>query len=771
MKPYSPQEIEPKWQKIWEEKDLYNTSTDLSKPKYYALVEFPYPSGDGLHVGHSFTYMILDILARKKRLEGFRVLYPMGWDAFGLPTENYAVKTGIHPREVTQKNTERFKQQMKSLSLAYDWSKEINTTDPDYYKWTQWIFLQLFKKGLAYKAKIPVSWCPSCKVVLANEEVVGGSCERCGSKVERREQNQWMLKITKYADRLANDLDLVDYPESVKLAQRNWIGRSEGVEINFPIKDKDFTVGVFTTRPDTVKGITFMVIAPEFSRLFDLVTSEQSKQVEEYIRQTKSKSELERISLSKDKTGVFTGSYAINPLTGEDFPIWVADYVVGSYGTGAVMGVPAYDERDREFVEKYNLKHKDIPLENMKQIIDEIERNGFGRKQVNYHLRDWVFSRQHYWGEPIPIVYCDNCGIVPLPEEDLPLKLPEVEKYEPTDTGESPLAVIDSWVSTKCPKCRGNAKRETDTMPNWAGSSWYYLRFCDPRNEKMLANRNKLDYWLPVDIYLGGAEHTTLHLLYSRFWHKFLYDLDLVPSNEPYKARRQHGMILAENGEKMSKSRGNVINPDDLITRFGLDALRVYLAFMGPYDQTMPWSTAGVEGSRRFLNRVWKLISSSVSDTSSEKLRILLQKTIQKVGSDIDELKNNTSVAALMSFIKEWESSSETLTPVDAKDFLIILAPFAPHIAEELWFVLGEEFSIHNQSWPAIDKKLIAQGEVTVAIQVNGKTKGTIAAEKDLSEAVLIEKARGVVGKHLEDKQIIKEIVVPNKVVNFVVKG
>ncbi|MFH1896286.1 MAG: class I tRNA ligase family protein, partial [bacterium] len=718
---YNPKSIEPKWQKAWDEKGIYKTSGDLSKPKFYALVEFPYPSGDGLHVGHSFTYIVLDILARKKRLEGYRVLYPMGWDAFGLPTENYAVKTGTHPSEVTLKNTDRFRNQMKSLSLAYDWDLEINTTDPSYYKWTQWIFLQLLKKGLAYKAKVPVGWCPSCKIVLANEEIVGGCCERCGAKVARRLQEQWMLKITDYADRLAADLDLVDYPEFVKLAQRNWIGRSEGVEISFPVKEKELKIGVFTTRPDTMYGVTFMVVAPEYGDLKSLVTEGQHQAVFDYVEKAKSKSELERISDIKNKTGVFTGSYGINPLNGEEFPIWVADYVVASYGTGAVMGVPAYDKRDKSFVEKYSLGFKDVPLENMEEITEKIVKAGFGKKRTSYHLRDWVFSRQHYWGEPIPVVNCGKCQIVPLDEKDLPLELPRVEKYEPTETGESPLASIPSWVNTKCPKCGGPAKRETDTMPNWAGSSWYYLRFCDPRNSESFANYEKLDYWMPVDIYLGGAEHTTLHLLYSRFWHKFLFDLQLVPGVEPYKARRQHGVILAENGEKMSKSRGNVINPDDMIKEFGLDALRLYMAFMGPYDQTMPWSTTGVDGTRRFLVRVWRLFLSEhkVTNTGTPALLRSLQKTIKKVGADVDKLKNNTAVAALMSFVKEWERGG-SLSSEDAGKFLVILAPFAPHITEELWAALGRPFSIHNQAWPEFDKNLVFQEEVVVAVQVDG---------------------------------------------------
>lgn len=771
MRKYNPREIESKWQKIWEEKEIYKTPSDSDKPKYYALVEFPYPSGEGLHVGHAFTYMVLDVLARKKRLSGFNVLYPMGWDAFGLPTENYAIKTGIHPAIVTKNNTDRFRRQMKDLSLAYDWTREINTTDPHYYKWTQFIFLQLYKKGLAYKAEVPVGWCPSCKVVLANEEIVAGVCERCNTKAQKRLQSQWLLKITDYADRLADDLDLVDYPESVKLAQRNWIGKSAGVEINFPVKGKDFSISVFTTRPDTIYGVTFVVLAPEHKKLFDIVTKEQHASVSQYIEKAKSKSELERVSQAKDKTGVFTGSYAYNPLTKEEFPVWVADYVVGSYGTGAVMGVPAYDERDKDFVTRYNLSIKEIPLENIESITEKIVKSGFGRKQTNYHLRDWVFSRQHYWGEPIPIVYCDRCGMVPLKEEDLPLKLPNIEKYHPTDTGESPLAKVEEWVNTKCPICGGAAKRETDTMPNWAGSSWYYLRFCDPQNIEVFASSDSLNYWLPVDIYLGGAEHTTLHLLYSRFWHKFLYDQGLVPELEPYKSRRQHGMILAENGEKMSKSKGNVINPDSMIEKFGLDALRIYLAFMGPYDQTMPWSTSGVEGARRFLARIWNLFNSEkLSNTNSQILLQELQKTIKKVGSDIDNLKNNTAVAALMSFVKEWEKG-ETLSPDAAKDFLIILAPFAPHIAEELWQSLGGAFSIHNQSWPAYDKELIKEENINIAVQVNGKTRAVISLPQAVPQENLIQKAKqSSAGKYLEGKEILKEIIVPGKIINFVTR-
>jgi len=861
MKNYSPWEIEPKWQKIWEENRLFWEVKEGKPKKFYALVEFPYPSGEGLHIGHAFTMTIMDVLARKKRMEGFNVLHPMGWDAFGLPTENYAIRTGIHPAVATAKNTARFRQQMKRLGFSYCWSREINTSDPAYYRWTQWIFLQLFKHGLAYKAQMPVGWCPRCKIVLANEEIVNGRCERCGTEAERRLQSQWLLRITAYADRLIDDLKLVDYPDFVKEAQINWIGKSEGIIIDYPVVDENGNphpevekVSCYTTRPDTNFGATFVVVAPENPILEKLQASsfKLQAQLEKYIKMSKKKSELERTALEKEKTGVFTGWYALNRLTGKKMPIWVADFVILTAGTGIVVGVPAHDQRDFDFGRRYRLpiipvlkpkngswdfnKSPYLEIDDavvfnsdflnglpaakaIEKISSYLVKKGWGRRAVNYHLRDWIFSRQHYWGEPIPMVYCQNCakkgitwwdtpegkkfkilnlkfkieelaGWFPIPEKDLPLKLPPVERYQPTDTGESPLANVKDWVNTTCPHCGGPARRETDTMPNWAGSSWYYLRYCDPQNDKKVAEPDKLKYWLPVDIYLGGGEHTTLHLLYSRFWHKFLYDIGVVPTPEPYQARRQHGVILGEDGEKMSKSRGNVVNPDEVVEKFGADTLRVYSCFMGPYDATMPWSAKGLEGAWRFLNRIWRIYQDGKkigSKTSPELLRPLHQ-TIQKVTKDIDNLSYNTAIAAMMSFINKWSKGGSQLSRDDAGSFLKLLAPFAPHLAEELWHSLTKfptwekmsKTSIHLQPWPKYDPKLVEEEEVTIVVQVNGKVRGQIKVKSarlpdgqeirnSQAEIEKLAQSQPRVAKYLAGKTPKKVIFVPGKLINFVI--
>ncbi|PIU33413.1 leucine--tRNA ligase [Candidatus Woesebacteria bacterium CG_4_10_14_0_2_um_filter_39_14] len=808
MKYYHPSEVEPKWQKKWEKAKLFQAvDFDKKRKKQYLLVEFPYPSGEGLHLGHAFTFSLMDVLARQKRMLGFNVLYPMGWDAFGLPTENYALKTGIHPAEVTKKNTARFREQMKKMALAYDWEREVNTSDPQYYKWTQWIFLQLFKHNLAYKAEVPVGWCPACRIVLANEEIIDGHCERCGAEAERKEQSQWLLRITKYAERLVDDLDLVDYPESVKAAQRNWIGRSEGVAIKFG------EIEVFTTRVDTIFGVTAVVIAPEHPLVGEILKrhlrggrmdSSEVEKIRKYVEQAKKKSELERTELAKEKTGVFTGLYCLNPVNNEKVPIWVGDYVVATYGGGAVMVVPAHDYRDYDFGRRGRLEIRPVvkpqkgswdfekeayveegilinsgpfnglkSQEAIKKITEWLVKKKLGQKTVAYKLRDWVFSRQHYWGEPIPIIHCAKCGMVPVPEKDLPVELPYVQKYKPTTTGESPLANIKNWVEVACPECGGAARRETDTMPNWAGSNWYYLRYLDPKNKKELASRKKIDYWLPVDLYLGGAEHTTLHLLYSRFWHKFLNDIGVAPGKEPYYSRRQHGMILAEDGEKMSKSRGNTINPDEIIKKFGADTLRLYLLFMGPYEQTMPWSARGLEGCWRFLNRVWRLTKENVKKQKTPTdLLIKLHQTIKKVSSDLEEMKFNTAIAAMMEFINDWTSGF--LHPQEAELFVKILAPFAPHLAEELWCeVLGQKFSVHQQPWPKYDDKLVKEEMMTIIIQVNGKMRGEIkvpsAKGQEQGEAEKIARQEPNVKKYLEGKKIKKVIFVPGRIINFVI--
>jgi len=800
MSKYSLEKIEKKWQKEWQKQDLFKAEDKSKKPKKYIMVEFPYPSGDGLHVGHVRSYTALDVLARKKRMQGFNVLYPMGWDAFGLPTENYAIKTGIHPAKVTEQNIKTFKKQMESLGLCFDWSREINTTDPKYYKWTQWIFIQLFKKGLAYQSKMPINWCPSCKIGLANEEVVSGSCERCGAPVEKKNLKQWLLKITDYADRLIDDLEKVDYVEKIKTQQINWIGRSSGTEMDFQVDGSKEKINVFTTRADTSFGITAMVVAPEHPLVGKLTTKENKEAVKKYILDSKKKSEFERTQLDKEKTGVFTGSYCINPVNKEKIPIWISDYVIATYGGGAVMIVPAHDKRDYQFAKKYDLEIKEVvsggniskqayvdygklvnsgqfdglsSKEAIEKITDWLEKNKLGRKIVQYKLRDWIFSRQHYWGEPIPIIHCSKCGAVPVPEKDLPVELPHVEKYEPTDTGESPLAAMKDWVNVKCPKCKGKAQRETDTMPNWAGSSWYFLRYTDPKNDKELADPKKLKYWMPVDLYNGGMEHTTLHLLYSRFWHKFLYDIKAVPTAEPYQRRYSHGVVLAEDSRKMSKSFDNVINPDDIVKQYGADTLRTYEMFMGPFDQMISWSTKGVQGCFRFLNKVWGLYNDKgkIGKESNKELVTKLHQTIKKVGDDIENMKFNTAVASMMEFANAWFEQKKVLSKKDAQKFLYCLSPFAPFISEELWQGLGNKQSVFKEEWPEADEKLTQEATWNLIIQINGKVRDKIEVEKGISEEKAKELAlnQEKIKKWLDNKKPKKVIYIPKRLINLVI--
>lgn len=946
MDRYDHTKIEPKWQKFWEENSFYQAEDKSKKPKFYCLIEFPYPSGAGLHVGHPRSYTALDILARKRRMEGYNVLYPIGWDAFGLPTENYAIKTGIHPRVATEQNIATFKRQLKSLGFSFDWSREINTTDPAYYKWTQWQFLQFFKAGLAYKATQPINWCLSCKIGLANEEVVDGKCERCGGEVEKRDKEQWMIAITKYADRLVEDLAELDYLDKIKAQQQNWIGRSEGAEIDFDIDGQKLTV--FTTRPDTLFGATYMVLAPEHELVDKITTDEQQSEVEVYRKAATAKTDIERGDETKEKTGVFTGAYAVNPVNGEAIPVWVADYVMLGYGTGAIMAVPAHDTRDYEFATKYGieirqvimpsivdpvnpprdgketvaratvhaivrnpktgkymcLKWKDHPwttfilggVEDGEDLIeaarrevteetgytdlefkklidwevrseyyaahksenrvayakavmfdlksekrsevaaDEVakhepvwvdrceinpekmtcselphweahfedgvgeaylgdgelinsdflnginvneakaeitkwlEKKKFGKASVNYKLRDWVFSRQRYWGEPIPLIECEKCGWVPVPEKDLPVELPDVDKYEPTDDGESPLAAIEDWVNTTCPKCKGPAKRETDTMPNWAGSSWYFLRYVDPNNDKAFADKKKLKYWMPVDWYNGGMEHTTLHLLYSRFWNKFLFDQKLVPTSEPYAKRTSQGLILAEDGRKMSKSWGNVVNPDEIVEQYGADTMRVYEMFMGQFSEATPWSTNGVVGVRRFLEKIWNLQVDASGEIENEDLLKGLHKTIKKVGADIEEQKYNTAISQMMIFVNEMQKAGGV--PAEVFDgFLVVLSPFAPHIAEELWALTGHDQSIILEPWPSYDEALAKDELIDLPVQVNGKLRATISVAVDLAEEEARDRAlaESNVQRHLAGSEIKKVIYVPGRMINFVV--
>jgi leucyl-tRNA synthetase len=802
MMDYNPKSIEKKWQEIWEREGTFHASEDKTKPKFFALVEFPYPSGQGLHVGHPRPYTALDIVARKRRLQGYNVLFPMGWDAFGLPTENYAIKNKIHPKIVTEKNVARFKSQLQSLGFSFDWSREVNTTDPEYYKWTQWIFLKLFEKGLAYKKEASINWCTSCKVGLANEEVVNGTCERCHGEVVRKVKNQWMLKITDYAEKLLNGLEDVDYIQRVKIQQENWIGKSTGAEVDFEVTGGS-KLRIYTTRPDTLFGATYMVIAPEHPMLEEMKnTITNMNELTEYRENANKKSDFERTELIKEKTGVeIRGVRAINPVTGKEIPIFVSDYVLMTYGTGAIMAVPGHDTRDWEFAKKFNLpivevvaggnvqEEPYIDIENGVMVNSDflngmqvkeakeaitawLEKKGLGVPKVNYKLRDWVFSRQRYWGEPIPLVHCDHCGWVPVPESELPLLLPEVESYEPTDNGESPLSNITDWVNTTCPKCGGKAVRETDTMPQWAGSSWYFLRYTDPHNKEALASKENMDYWMPVDWYNGGMEHTTLHLLYSRFWHKFLYDIGVVPTPEPYQKRTSHGMILGENNEKMSKSRGNVINPDDIVEEFGADTLRMYEMFIGDFERAVPWSMNGVKGCRRFLDRVWRIQEFLTDEGAvSPALEKNIHKTIKKVSEDFETLKYNTAIAAMMALVNDFYAAGK-VTKGDLSVLLILLNPVAPHITEEIWSILGNKNKITDQKWPEWDESKTIEDTVEIAVQVNGKVRGKVIAAADAAQnevqaaAMEDEKLKTM----FEGKTIVKVIYVPGRILNIVVK-
>ena len=799
---YNHHTVEKKWQKIWDDEKAFKTENDYTKPKFYALVEFPYPSGQGLHVGHPRPYTALDIVARKRRMQGYNVLYPMGWDAFGLPTENYAIKNKVHPKEVTKKNVARFKEQLHSLGYSFDWDREINTTDPDYYKWTQWIFLKLFNAGLAYKKEMPINWCTSCKVGLANEEVVNGVCERCGSPVVRKVKSEWMLKITNYADKLLEGLNDVDYIERVKTSQRNWIGRSEGAEVDFRIKDKEDKLRVYTTRPDTLFGATYMVVSPEhpiIDKYKDKIKNWDA--IVEYREMASRKSDFERTELAKDKTGVvLDGLTAINPINDAEIPIWISDYVLMTYGTGAIMAVPAHDDRDWEFAKKFDLPIIEVvagskvgveneaftdcatgklvnsafltgmSVEEAKKAITEwLTKEGKGHQKVNFKLRDWVFSRQRYWGEPIPIVKCDDCGYVPIPESELPLRLPMVDSYEPTDTGESPLAKMTDWVNTTCPCCGKPAKRETDTMPQWAGSSWYFLRYMDPHNDKELVSKEAAEYWSPVDWYNGGMEHTTLHLLYSRFWHKFLYDIGVVPTKEPYQKRTSHGMILGQNGEKMSKSRGNVVNPDEIVDQYGADTMRLYEMFIGDFEKAAPWNSDSIKGCKRFVERFWNL-QEIVKDGNeySPQLEALMHKTIKKVSEDIDNLKCNTAIASMMTLVNEMYAKG--VNKAELRDLTIILNPFAPHVTEEMWQIMNFGGAVHDAQWPSFDESKTQENDVEIALQVKGKVRSRIVVPVDISkeDAIALAKKDEKIAAEIAGKEIKKEIYVPGKLVNIV---
>ncbi|MDU3211553.1 leucine--tRNA ligase [Anaerococcus sp.] len=799
---YNPNAIEKKWQKVWDDNKTFHSEVDKTKKKYYPLVEFPYPSGQGLHVGHPRPYTALDIVARKRRLEGYSVMYPMGFDAFGLPTENYAIKNKIHPAKVTEENIKNFKEQLKSIGFSFDWDREVNTTDPEYYKWTQWIFIQLYKHGLAYKNEMSVNWCPSCQVGLANEEVVDGKCERCGTEVVHRMKNQWMLKITEYADRLIDDLDEVDYEDRIKAQQINWIGRSKGANVNFNIKDTEDKLTVYTTRPDTIFGVSYMVISPEHP-ILEVYKKKISNynEVTAYQEEARKKSDFERAELNKDKTGVrLDGLSAINPLSGEEIPIWVSDYVLMSYGTGAIMAVPAHDTRDYEFAKEFDMPivqvyetedSEELPLtdinkgksinseflnglsatEAKQKAIEYIEEKKLGEATTNFKLRDWVFSRQRYWGEPIPMVYCEEHGWVPVDESELPIMLPEVETYEPTATGESPLSEIDEFVNTICPICGKPAKRETDTMPQWAGSSWYYLRYMDPHNSKAIASKEALNYYSPVDWYNGGMEHTTLHLLYSRFWHKFLYDLGIVPTKEPYKKRTSHGMILGEDHQKMSKSRGNVVNPDDIIRDYGADTLRCYEMFIGDFTSTAIWSDEGVRGCRKYLERVYNMIDLiGQGEGYSKNLEVTIHQTIKKVSEDFENLKFNTAIASLMTLSNEMRSQA-SITKDDFKTYIILLNPVAPHMTEELWKMAGFEGMLNEAAWPKYDDSKLSLDEFEMPVQVNGKMRGKVMMSMDASKDDAIEAAKSAnnIASHIENKEIRKIIYVPGKILNIVV--
>ncbi len=802
--PYDFAAIEKKWQQIWEEEKTFAASDDFSKPKYYTLIEFPYPSGAGLHVGHPRSNTAMDIIGRKKRLQGYNVLFPIGWDAFGLPTENYAIKNHIHPAIVTKQNIDHFRQQLKMLGFGFDWDREVDTTDPSYYKWTQWIFLQLFKHGLAYKTEMPINWCTGCKVGLANEEVVGGKCERCGSEVVRRVKSQWMLRITDYAQKLLEGLDDVDFIEKVKTQQRNWIGRSEGAELDFAVKEIPEKLRVYTTRPDTLFGATYMVVSPEhpiIEKYADRIRN--IEEVRAYQREAARKSDFERTELNKEKTGVcLDGITAINPVNGREIPVWVSDYVLVSYGTGAIMAVPAHDTRDWEFAKKFGMPivevvaggdvekeaYTDIAdgvlvnsgfldglkvAEAKKRMIDYLEEKGIGERKVNYKLRDWVFSRQRYWGEPIPVVWCEKCGCVPLPEDQLPLTLPDTDHYLPTDTGESPLSRMEDWVNTTCPHCGGPAKRETDTMPQWAGSSWYFLRYMDPHNDEAFASPEALKYWSPIDWYNGGMEHTTLHLLYSRFWHKFLFDQGLVPTPEPYAKRTSHGMILGENGEKMSKSRGNVVNPDDIVNEYGADTMRLYEMFIGDFEKAAPWSNAGIKGCRRLVERYWNLQDILCGEEGIRPdMESAFHKAIKKVSEDTEVLKFNTAIAALMTLMNQ-VTSKGSISKEELRIFTILLNPFAPHVTEEVWAAnaLGEGL-VAQQPWPAFDEAKCKDDTVEIVVQVGGKVRArlTVAADISKEDALAAAKAEPKVAAEIAGKSIVKEIYVPGKLVNIVAR-
>ena len=798
---YNHKVVEKEWQKVWDDNKAFAATDDYSKPKYYALVEFPYPSGQGLHVGHPRPYTALDIVARKRRMQGYNVLYPMGWDAFGLPTENYAIKNKIHPRIVTENNVKHFKQQLHSLGYSFDWDREINTTDPQYYKWTQWIFLKLFKEGLAYKSEMPINWCTSCKVGLANEEVVNGVCERCGSPVVRKVKSQWMLKITDYAEKLLEGLEDVDYIERVKVSQKNWIGKSQGAEVEFQVAGKEEKLTVYTTRPDTLFGATYMVVSPEHPMLDKYKEDIKNwDAIQDYREQAAKKSDFERSELAKEKTGVaIDGLSAINPVNEKEIPIWVSDYVLMSYGTGAIMAVPAHDTRDWEFAKKFDLPiievvaggenvqeeaYTDVAsgklinsgfldglevAEAKKKMIAFLEEKGIGKNKTNFKLRDWVFSRQRYWGEPIPIVKCEKCGYVPLPESELPLELPDVDSYMPTDNGESPLAAMTDWVNTTCPCCGGPAQRETDTMPQWAGSSWYFLRYTDPKNTEALASKEALKYWLPVDWYNGGMEHTTLHLLYSRFWHRFLYDQGVVPTKEPYQKRTSHGMILGENGEKMSKSRGNVVNPDDIVMDYGADTLRTYEMFIGAFDLSASWSENGVKGCRRFLDRVWKLQEILVDGNEYRSaFETKMHQTIQKVSSDFENLKYNTAIAAMMSLLNDFYKEG-SINRAEFKTFLILLNPVAPHITEEIWENCGYEGRVYAQTWPEFDEAKTVEDTIELPVQINGKTRAVVTLPADVDKDTAIAAGKELIADKLTGT-IVKEIYVPGRIINIVQK-
>ncbi len=802
MSEYNFSEIEPKWQKIWADEGAFKAGTDFSKPKFYGLIEFPYPSGNGLHVGHPKSNTAIDIISRKRRMEGYNVLYPIGWDAFGLPTENYAIKNKIHPAIVTKKNIDRFREQLKKIGFSFDWDREIDTTDPKYYKWTQWIFIQLYKHGLAYKAEIPINFCTSCKVGLANEEVVNGVCERCGGEVVQKVKSQWMLKITDYAERLYDDLDETDFIDRVKIQQRNWIGKSKGAEVDFKLTGTDEKVTVFTTRPDTLFGATYMVLSPEH-KILEKLNIENRVEVVSYQKEAAKKSEFERTEMNKDKTGVMLkGVKAINPVNGKEIPVWISDYVLATYGTGAIMAVPAHDDRDWAFAKKFDMPIIEVVSggENVNEaaftdvedgeminsgflngmrvkdaipaMIKYLEENGIGHGKTNFKLRDWVFSRQRYWGEPIPMVYCEHCGWEPLPESSLPLELPYAESYEPTDNGESPLSKLTDWVNTTCPKCGGPAKRETDTMPNWAGSSWYFLRYIDPHNDKCLADPELLKYWLPVDWYNGGMEHTTLHLLYSRFWHKFLYDIGVVPTKEPYQKRTSHGMILGANGEKMSKSRGNVVNPDDIIAEYGADTLRMYEMFMGAFDQEAPWSTESIRGCFKFLEKVYRLMKIVTPEEGySKELESTMHKTIKKVSDDYEKMKFNTAIAALMALINDINKLGK-ITKGELRTFLILLNPVAPHITEEMWQQAGFEGRLYQTTWPVYDESKTIEDEIEIPVQVNGKVRATIkvAKEADAEEIEKVAFENTDVLKFTDGHEIVKKIYVPGRIYTVVVK-